>query len=235
MNLTTIVAILAFGLLTVRYATRLSETEGRYRQLFDNIEDAIFLLSLKPPAIREELSKLIRGHPYPRLHQGGIAAIFHGPADFPAKVPRPGHRHGKIQADRWVLYEAVQVTRDGHKIPVEIKAHLFELEGATRFWPLPGISRNASWRKKNSGRPRPSGKAVEEGRGIVPGQPDLKREITERQEAEQALRESENQLHHLTAQLLAPKNGSAAGYRPNCTMNWPGPDAAKIPDHCPGK
>lgn len=43
MRSSTIIAIIVFGLLLTRYAFYLNESEGRYRQLFDSIEDLIFV------------------------------------------------------------------------------------------------------------------------------------------------------------------------------------------------
>lgn len=206
MNLTTILAIFAFGLLTIRYATRLNESEGRYRQLFDNIEDALFLLSFEttggPGKFIEVNPAGIRslGYTKEELRQLSLAQLT-----LPQKFQDLASIMNQPQADRRVLFEAVQVAKDGRRIPVEIKAHLFELEGTARVL---AIARDITERKQAEDKIRQvqaelEKRVQERTAELSRANRDLKLEIAERQQAEQALRESENELHLLTAQLLS--------------------------------
>ena len=206
MNLTTILAIFAFGFLTVRYATRLNESEGRYRQLFDNIEDAVFLNSPEitgsPGKFVEVNSAAIRNLGYTReeLLQLSLADLT-----IPQKFQDLAAATSQLRAEKPVLFEAAQVTKDGRKIPVEIKAHLFDLEGTARVL---AIARDITERKQaeekiQQAQAELEKRVLERTAELSQANQELKREIAERHQVEQALRESENQLHLLTAQLLS--------------------------------
>lgn len=192
MNLTTIVAIFAFGFLTIRYATRLNESEGRYRQLFDHIEDTVLLHSAEPSGAPGKFIEVnatgVRNLGYTRqeLLQMSLADLT-----VPLKFQNLAAPMDQLRADKQVLFEAVQVTKGGRKIPVEIKAHLFDLEGTTRVL---AIARDITERKQAEEK-------------IQQAQAELEKRVEERtaelSQANQALRESEKQLHLLAGQLLS--------------------------------
>ena len=64
---------------------------------------------------------------------------------FPSEVSRPGCRPEPTPGNKRVLFDAVQVAKDGRQIPVEIKAHLFDLEGTARVL---AIARDITERKQ---------------------------------------------------------------------------------------
>lgn len=109
----------------------LAESEKRYRLLFDNVNDAVF--------VHEEL---VNGLPGKFVEVNDVACRMLGrsreellemtPLDidapetlrtFPSIVDR-------AQKDEGTLWEGAQITKDGRRIPVEISNHMFELNGA---------------------------------------------------------------------------------------------------------
>jgi PAS domain S-box-containing protein len=127
---TTVVAIVVFGILIMRYSNRLNESEGRYRQLFDNINDAIFI---QPFTTSDIHAKFIEGN-------AGATRILGYSRDELLKlsladtIPPENRREPsavmqRLLAERHVLYDTVQVAKDGGRTPVEINAHLVDLRG----------------------------------------------------------------------------------------------------------
>jgi PAS domain S-box-containing protein len=147
--------IMVAGVMIGIYSNRLTESEGRYRQLFDNLNDAIFitpaLSSVRDAKIVEANAEafLLLGYNLNELRQFSLADL--APA---AKLPELSAIIRKLQVEKHALYETVQVAKDGSQIPVEIHAHLVDLLGR------PAIM-------------------------------SLARNITERQQVENALRQSE--------------------------------------------
>ncbi|MDR3561842.1 MAG: diguanylate cyclase [Negativicutes bacterium] len=105
-------------------------SKERYHLLFNNVNDAVFLYSLARP---HQASRLIEVNEVAcrRLGYSREELLRLSPADIehlvnPAQKPIIAR---KLQDQNHALFEAVQVTKSGRQIPVEINAHLFSLHG----------------------------------------------------------------------------------------------------------
>jgi PAS domain S-box-containing protein len=123
------VAIFAQDLtLQKRSEEALREKEERYRRLFNSGNDAVFVHEMTP-----------NGRPGKFVEVNDIACQRYGyrreeflnlsPQDLSTaeKVGGIADRVKKLFADRNIVFETVQMTKDGKKIPVEISCHLFDL------------------------------------------------------------------------------------------------------------
>lgn len=107
------------------------ESERKYRALFDNADDAIFLVAAGAG----------EGGPGRFLDVNRVACERYGysregllsrsPRDLapPERRDELAAMAGRLQAERRVTFEWEHVTSDGRRIPVEINANLFELGG----------------------------------------------------------------------------------------------------------
>lgn len=130
MRLTTVAAIIVFGLVIVRYANKLNESEGRYRQLFDNVNDAIFIHPIASPDIPANFMEVnakatgLLGYNRNELLQLSFADLV--PPETSQELDAMVE---ELIVDQHVLSETILVTKDGRQIPVEINAHLVDLLG----------------------------------------------------------------------------------------------------------
>jgi PAS domain S-box-containing protein len=108
----------------------LRESEERYRMLFTSANDGVFVNTLTPEGrvdrfievndvacqslgyTREELLKLTPTDINPHEFRGEIQTLMQ-----------------RILSEKHLLFESVQVTKDGRKFPVEINLHLFDYRG----------------------------------------------------------------------------------------------------------
>jgi PAS domain S-box-containing protein len=130
MRLTTIMAIIVFGLVIVKYVNKLNESEGRHRQLFDNINDAIFIHPIVSPdsppnflEVNARAAKLL-GYNRNELLQLSFADLVPGETSQELDAMLE-----KLMADQHILSETTLVAKDGRQTPVEINAHLVNLQG----------------------------------------------------------------------------------------------------------
>ncbi|HVZ81378.1 MAG TPA: EAL domain-containing protein [bacterium] len=120
----------AGALMRKRNEQALLESEGKFRVLFHNAFDSIFLFAIRPD-----------GSPGPILEANDVACVKLGYArsellgktfqelfiqDETGDIPK--HLQKLIQQDH-LSFEKHQVAKNGLKIPVEINAHLFEWGG----------------------------------------------------------------------------------------------------------
>ena len=130
MRLTTVAAIIIFGLVIVKYANKLNESQGRYRQLFDNVNDAIFIhpiISRDTPSnfieVNARAASLL-GYNRNELLQLSLADLVP-----PETSPELEAMLEKLMVDQHFLSETILVGKDGRQTPVEINAHLVDLLG----------------------------------------------------------------------------------------------------------
>ncbi len=126
-------------------AARLSESEKRFRQLFNCGSDAIFVTEVLPGGIPGKLIEVNEiacerlGYTREELLQmspADIDAPEHGRPDDPEFLR-------KLQENWQATIERVHVTKDGRHIPVEINVHLFTLAGKDAIL---GVARDISAR-----------------------------------------------------------------------------------------
>jgi two-component system sensor histidine kinase UhpB len=196
----TMLVIMVAGVMIGIYSNRLTESEGRYRQLFDNLNDAIFITpafsSVQDAKIVEANTEasLLLGYDLDELRQFSLA-------DLAPAANRPGLSAmiQRLQVEKHALYKTVQVAKDGSQIPVEIHAHLVDLLGR------PAIM-------------------------------SLVRNITERQQAENALLQSEARFRAIfdgaaIGMAVVDLEGRFVAANPACQKDTGYPEAALIGKH----
>jgi PAS domain S-box-containing protein/putative nucleotidyltransferase with HDIG domain len=111
---------------------RLSESEERFRRLFNSANDAIFLHGVEAD-----------GSPgrFLEVNDRALAVLGYSREELlemrPADIDDPGQKAGEaaamesLERNGAALFESLHVARDGRRIPVEISAHRFELGGQT--------------------------------------------------------------------------------------------------------
>lgn len=113
-----------------RAEAALTESEERYRLLFNGANDAIFVHGIdargRPTSFMEANEVACA-----RLGYSRAELLLLGPEDLnaPEATRAIPAVLTLLALDRHVLYETIHVARDGSKIPVEISAHLFDLCG----------------------------------------------------------------------------------------------------------
>jgi PAS domain S-box-containing protein len=109
--------------------TALAESEERYRLLVQNVNDAVYVHEIaegRPSRFTEVNDRACEMLGYSRADflSMDVAAI-----DTPDQVKRTGGIIADLLATGQTIFETEHVTRDGRRIPVEISARLFEMQG----------------------------------------------------------------------------------------------------------
>ena len=128
------------GILAFHYFTRMTESEGRYRELFDNVNDAIFVVSPEG----EGRGTFIEANAvaYKNLGYCKEEILRLTPADLDER-----YALGQKGADNApLLFETVIQDKNGKKIPVEVHSHHFRLSGRPTIL---SIIRDITVRKQN--------------------------------------------------------------------------------------
>lgn len=137
----------------------LQESEERYRMLFDNSNDAMFVYALTPAGIPtsfidvNEVACKRLGYPRDELLMLSPLAI-NAPSDEGAMLPLIQ----QLRMQRSAVFERTHLTRDGQKIPVEINTRLFELHGQQLAL---SIARDISERKRTENLLRQANEQME--------------------------------------------------------------------------
>jgi PAS domain S-box-containing protein len=118
-----------FGLVIYRLMSKAEQSEGRYRQLFDNVNDGVFVTNRDPQgAVKfiEVNSVAVRNLGYSKDELLKLT---------PDDIMEPGVMLDKnklgqqIRADKHILFETVIRSKDKTTIPVEVNSHMFDLAG----------------------------------------------------------------------------------------------------------
>ena len=200
MRSSTIFVIIVLGLLLTRYAFYLNESEGRYRRLFDTIDDPVFVQSdvneESPGRFSEFNLAGCRSLGYSReeLLEKSPLEIFP-----PEALPALAARRRQLLAERNAVFETSLVAKDGKQVPVEINAHLFDLFGKTKVL---SIARDISERRRAEAALRQAyeqleQKVAERTAELAQANLELKHEIAERRQKEDELRASEARFRGL--------------------------------------
>jgi PAS domain S-box-containing protein len=107
----------------------LHESEERYRLLFNGIIDAVYVhgVSVEKPGkiiAANQSACLMLGYTIGEFLQMEIKEI-----DVPEQASRLSSILDKLYRDKRVLFETYHVAKDGRKIPVEVNAQLFDMQG----------------------------------------------------------------------------------------------------------
>ncbi len=134
MRLTTIIVIFMFGLVISRYSFLTEESQGRFRQLFDNINDLIFVhgeITENQAGRFNEVNQAAwqhLGYTREELLQTPPLHIFAPEVrqDFIAKMQT-------LISNKHVLFESTQLRKNGSRVAVEVESHLFEFSGKIKI------------------------------------------------------------------------------------------------------
>jgi len=124
----------------------LRASQERYRLLFESGDDAIFVHPMEVPGGADffvevnDVACRRLGYTREELLRLGPAGID-GSEEF-ARVFPPMN---ELRAKGRLVFETTHVTKDGVRIPVEISAHIFQLEGE---WMILSIARDLTERKR---------------------------------------------------------------------------------------
>ena len=115
----------------VRERTKqLSESEDRYRILFNRANDAVFVYYLITDVVPGQFVEAndtacqMLGYSREELLQLSILNI-----NSPERLGNVLSTNEKLRTDEQVIFETVCMTKAGRRIPVEISAHLFDFKG----------------------------------------------------------------------------------------------------------
>lgn len=108
--------------LTIR---ALEESEHRYRAIFENANDAIFIYDFQARFL-EVNQALIKRVGYSRQELLGMTL---SQIDVPEDAALLKKRIGILRREGKMLFEATHLSRDGKKIPVEISSQIVEYKG----------------------------------------------------------------------------------------------------------
>jgi PAS domain S-box-containing protein len=128
--------MLLFSIVISRYTIRLNESEGRYRQLFDHINDAILV---QPSMSRQEPAKFTDANQtaFKRLGYSREELLRLSPADIilSEKSQELAVLMQRLENEKHVFFETTLLNKHGGKIPVEIDARIYDRGGeGTILW-----------------------------------------------------------------------------------------------------
>lgn len=131
----------------LRAEEALRTSEERYRMLFNSAHDAILVVTILPTGMPGRFIE-VNDVACQRLGYSREELLKLNPVDI-----EPVGQHldlaeigSRLQKSGHLLYESEQISRDGHTIPVEISAHLFEFRGTPTVL---SIVRDISQRRKD--------------------------------------------------------------------------------------
>ncbi|MFO8063741.1 MAG: sensor histidine kinase [Spirochaetota bacterium] len=111
----------------------LVESEEKYRQIFENANDAIYLFELNeqglPARILEVNDVACRRLGYTREEYLAMDPSQMDAPEMEVDIPASMYR---LREQRHETVELVHLTKDGRRIPVEVSSHLFTVRGKTR-------------------------------------------------------------------------------------------------------
>ncbi len=128
-------------------------SEQKYKALFDGINDAIFVHHLKSEGFAHFIE--VNDVSCKRLGYSREELLQLSPKDISSvedvkKRTAPEQREA-LKKNKWVVFEAVHITKSGVSIPVEISSRLFDYFGTTVIMSL---ARDITERKENEIRLR---------------------------------------------------------------------------------
>ena len=131
-----------------RYIVKLNESEGRYRQLFDHINDAILV---QPVAIANNPAKFIDANQsaYQKLGYSREELLRLSPADLiPAeKSQELSALMQRLLIEKQAFFETSLLNKADDRIPVEINARIYDRgRESTILWEAHDIAESQTGR-----------------------------------------------------------------------------------------
>jgi len=128
-------------------------SEKKFKALFEGINDAVFVHPLKSDGFSNFIE--VNDISCKRLGYSREELLQLSPKDISAAVDvkkrmTPKHREA-LEKNKWVVFEAVHITKSGESIPVEISSRLFDYLGTVVIMSL---ARDITERKENEVRLR---------------------------------------------------------------------------------
>jgi PAS domain S-box-containing protein len=132
----------------------LQESEEKFREVFNNANDAIFLHPITPDGVPGKFIE-VNDVACQRLGYAREELLEMSPMDIDNQETRNEipQRMAQIIMDGSGTFEAVNLTNDGMEIPVEVSAHLFNLRGEKMVL---SILRDMTLRKESEAKLRQS-------------------------------------------------------------------------------
>ncbi len=127
-----------------------SKVESKYKTLFEGINDAVFV----SPLLKEGFANFIEVNDVAckRLGYTRDELLSISPKEISSnkdsKLRGRTEERAKLLKEKWVIFEAVHITKNGKKIPVEISSRIFELD---RKPVVISVARDITEQKKQEG------------------------------------------------------------------------------------
>jgi PAS domain S-box-containing protein len=205
MRVFTVSCLILFALLITRYITKNKEMESRYRQLFNNINDAIFVLPIinqnqhgKFIEVNDEACRRL-GYTRDELLELSVADV-----NSFEDVQRLPERMQQLRSAGHVLFETVHVAKDGHRIPVEVNIHLVDFKGKPTILAMARdiTARRQAQEALEKAHGELEQRVIERTAELTQVNQELLREMAEHRRTTEALQDSEQKLRHLATRLL---------------------------------
>jgi len=125
-----ILSFIIFGVVTAAYMRRVRESEGLYRQLFENIEDAIFIRPFTGPDTFEKFTA-VNARACEKFGYGNGEFLQLSPLEIaaPEEGPKIIAEMARLRESKHVQFETVLLKKNGARFPAEVNAHLMDTQG----------------------------------------------------------------------------------------------------------
>jgi PAS domain S-box-containing protein len=134
----------------------LANAERHYRRVFNGVSDAVFVSTLRGDGLPDRFIQVndqacsYLGYPREELLQMGPHDIAAPEAWAEIQAVR-----ATLLAEGHRLFEAIHIARDGARIPVEINAHILDIDGATAL--LSSVRDISEWKAAETAREKLEG------------------------------------------------------------------------------
>ncbi len=108
---------------------KLRQEEERYRLLFNNVSDAVFVHEVSPETVGQIIEVNDTACKYLGYSREELLHMTVPQIDAPETLAKVPAILKKLFAEGTLTWEGIHVSKDGRRIPVEISNHLFELQG----------------------------------------------------------------------------------------------------------
>jgi PAS domain S-box-containing protein len=180
----------------------LLDSEEKFREVFNNANDAMFLHKLDDRKLGNFLEVNNVACELLGYSREELRLMSPKDIDSPETIARISQNVQKILEDGETTFEAVQFTKDGEKLPVEINTHLFTIKGEEYIL---SIARDIRERKKAEDEVKKSLKEkevllreihhrVKNNMQIISGLLNMQIKHVEEEEAENVLQESQGRV-----------------------------------------